>query len=116
MTHFCASIDSDQQKTPLQYEDSAQQHQWGESGPFLISNDSSLVFPVAPDLSAASGPLGNWLTDPANLNSNWNALASIPNSWTVGTEVATIYQFDFAQDNAQPPGNGRTINDNSQQA
>jgi len=66
----------------------------GESGPFPISNDSSLVFPVAPDLSAASGALGNWLTDPANLNSNWNALASIPNSWTVGTEVATIYQFN----------------------
>lgn len=66
----------------------------GESGPFPISNDSNLTFPVAPDLSAASGALGNWLTDPLNLNSNWNLLPSIPNSWAVGTEVAVIYQFN----------------------
>lgn len=66
----------------------------GELGPFPISNDSALTFPTAPDLSAAGSALGNWLTDPANLNSNWNALASIPNSWAVGTEVAVIYQFD----------------------
>jgi len=66
----------------------------GESGPFPVSNDSSLNFPIAPDLSAASSALGNWLTNPLNLNSNWNLEASIPNSWTVGSEVAVIYQFD----------------------
>jgi hypothetical protein len=66
----------------------------GESGPFPVSNDSTFGFPVAPDLSAASGALGNWLTDPLNLNANWQSLASIPNSWIPGTEVAVIYQFD----------------------
>ena len=66
----------------------------GESGPFPVSNDSNLNFPIAPDLSAASSALGNWLTNPLNLNSNWNLEASIPNSWTVGSEVAVIYQFD----------------------
>ena len=66
----------------------------GESGPFPVSNDSNLNFPTAPDLSAADAALGNWLTDPLNLNSNWNFLTSIPNRWTVGTEVAVIYQFD----------------------
>lgn len=66
----------------------------GESGPFPVSNDSNLNFPTAPDLSTASSALGNWLTDPLNLNSNWNHLAAIPNSWAVGTEVAVIYQFD----------------------
>jgi hypothetical protein len=66
----------------------------GETGPFPVSNDSSLTFPTAPDLSAASAALGNWLTDPLNLNSNWQALTAIPNSWTPGSEVAVMYQFD----------------------
>lgn len=66
----------------------------GETGPFPISNDSNLNFPSAPDLSAANTALGNWLTDPFNLNSNWNLLSAIPNSWAVGTEVAVIYQFN----------------------
>jgi hypothetical protein len=66
----------------------------GESGPFPVSNDSNLDFPTEPDLSAASTILGNWLTNPLNLNSNWSFETSIPNSWTVGTEVAVIYQFD----------------------
>ncbi len=66
----------------------------GETGPFPVSNDSSLTFPTAPDLSAASGALGNWLTDPLNLNANWQSLAHIPNSWTPGTEVAVMYEFN----------------------
>lgn len=66
----------------------------GELGPFPVSNDSSLTFATAPDLSAASGALGNWLTNPLNLNSSWNLLASIPNSWTPGSEVAVMYQFN----------------------
>ncbi len=66
----------------------------GETGPFPVSNDSSLEFATAPDLSAASSALGNWLTNPLNLNSNWNLLPSIPNSWAVESEVAVIYQFD----------------------
>ena len=66
----------------------------GETGPFPVSNDSTLNFASAPDLSAAAGILGNWLTDPLNLNANWSYLAAIPNSWAVGTEVAAMYQFD----------------------
>jgi hypothetical protein len=51
-------------------------------------------FSTPPDLSAASAALGNWLTDPLHLNSNWNHLSSIPNFWTPGTEVAVMYEFD----------------------
>jgi len=69
----------------------------GESGPFPLSNDSNLEFPIAPDLSTADAALGNWLTDPLNLNDNWDFLQSIPNQWTVNTEVAIIYQFDTLQ-------------------
>ena len=64
------------------------------TGYFPSSDDSTVNFLVAPDLSTASAALGNWLTDPLNLNSNWNFLASVPNSWAVGTEVAVIYQFN----------------------
>lgn len=66
----------------------------GESGPFPVSNDSSLNFSSAPDLSAASAALGDWLTNPLGLNANWTLMSSIPNSWTAGEEVAVIYQFD----------------------
>jgi len=66
----------------------------GESGPFPVSDDSNLNFPVAPDLSAAAGALGNWLTNPGSLNANWQYYVSIPNSWTPGSEVAVIYQFN----------------------
>ena len=64
------------------------------TGYFPVFDDSTASFATAPDLSTASGALGNWLTDPLNLNANWSAEASIPNSWTPGTEVAIIYQFD----------------------
>lgn len=66
----------------------------GETGPFPVSNDASLTYLTAPDLGAANAALGDWLTDPSNLNSNWQALASIPNSWTPGSEVAVMYQFN----------------------
>jgi hypothetical protein len=66
----------------------------GEAGPFPVSNDATLSFPTEPDLSAAGAALGDWLGDPLNLNANWSAETSIPNSWTPGTEVAVIYQFD----------------------
>jgi hypothetical protein len=61
---------------------------------FPTSNDCSATYATAPNLSAASGALGNWLTDPLHLNSSWSYLASIPNSWTVGSEVAVMYQFN----------------------
>lgn len=64
------------------------------SGPFPVFDDSTQSYATAPDLSAASGVLGNWLTDPLHLNSNWTLENPIPNTWTPGTEVAVIYQFN----------------------
>jgi hypothetical protein len=64
------------------------------AGYFPTTDDSSVNFPIAPDLSTVSAQLGNWLTNPLALNSNWHALTSIPNNWAVGTEVGIIYQFD----------------------
>lgn len=66
----------------------------GETGPFPWSDDANRSFPTAPDLTAASSILGNWLGDPSHLNANWYLADPIPNSWTVGSEVAVIYQFD----------------------
>lgn len=64
------------------------------TGYFPTSNDASATFDTAPDLSTAGSALGNWLTDPLNLNGNWSYQASIPNAWAVGTEVAVMYRFD----------------------
>lgn len=50
--------------------------------------------PFEPDLSAASGILGNWLSDPTNLNSNWSGLQAIPTNWAVNTESAIVYEID----------------------
>ncbi|MDF1503416.1 PEP-CTERM sorting domain-containing protein [Roseisolibacter sp. H3M3-2] len=66
----------------------------GCAEPFPLSDDCSASYPSAPNLSAASAALGNWLTDPLNLNANWTSPPSIPNSWTAGNEVAVIYQFN----------------------
>lgn len=62
--------------------------------PFPVGDDCHGVYLNAPNLSAASAVLGSWLTNPLNLNANWSSLASIPNSWAVGTEVAVMYQFN----------------------
>jgi hypothetical protein len=62
--------------------------------PFPASDDCTTTYPTAPNLSAASSILGNWLGNPGALNSNWSFLASIPNSWVPNTEVAVIYRFD----------------------
>lgn len=62
---------------------------------FPDSEDGTYDFLTPPDLTAANSALGNWLIDPQNLNGNWsNVPIAIPNNWTVGTEVAIIYQFD----------------------
>lgn len=63
--------------------------------PFPVDNDSTASFPIAPNLSAASSILGNWLTNPLALNANWSASPiPIPNRWALETEVAVIYQFN----------------------
>jgi len=65
------------------------------TGYFPTSDDSTVNFPIAPDLSAAGSVLGNWLADPQHLNGHWSATQiAIPNSWAVSTEVAIIYRFD----------------------
>lgn len=68
---------------------------------FLFPNNNSnpndpVIDPVsaAPDLSAASSILGNWLNDPTNLNTNWNGPQAIPSTWTTNSETAIIYEFD----------------------
>ena len=66
------------------------------TGYFPTTDDSTVNFPLAPDLSAASAALGNWLTDPGNLNANWSFENPIPNMWTVNHEVAVIYEFNTA--------------------
>jgi hypothetical protein len=58
--------------------------------PASESDDYFYTYPAAPDLSAADAILGNWLTDPANLNSNWT-YGTIPTEWVVDTEVGVIY-------------------------
>lgn len=50
--------------------------------------------PFEPVLTAASLILGNWLTDPSSLNSNWSGLQNIPSTWTVNSESAIVYEFD----------------------
>ncbi len=47
----------------------------------------------APDLTAAAGILGAWLTaSPLPLNANWT-LEAIPVSWNVGDETAIVFEF-----------------------
>ena len=62
--------------------------------PNTFTGTQDQLFSMAPDLSAAATALGNWLTDPANLNSNWVSLPAIPQGWTVNQEVAMVYSFD----------------------
>lgn len=72
-----------------------------DSGTFLFpganSNPNDPTFdpvPFEPDLTTASGALGDWLGDPTNLNANWNGPQAIPGTWTVNTETAIIYEID----------------------
>lgn len=49
--------------------------------------------PFAPDLSTASAALGNWLTTPSNLNSNWS-FGLIPQTWPINDETAIVYRIN----------------------
>ena len=65
---------------------------YGSTG--YTGGDPTLNILSAPNLSTAS-KLGNWLTDPSNLNkdSNWSFM-SIPSSWKVNDETAVVYKID----------------------
>jgi len=67
----------------------------GTMDPFPCANiacgDATVSFPTAPDLSAAAGVLGNWLTEPASPGGSWTSAQAIPSTWAVNTETAIIY-------------------------
>lgn len=67
-------------------------------GANISTGDPYLDIPASspPDLSVVSAELGNWLGDPANLNSNWSGLQSIPSTWAVNTESAIVYEINLA--------------------
>ncbi|MBU0915354.1 PEP-CTERM sorting domain-containing protein [Aquabacterium parvum] len=84
--------------TPVAYNDSVGRLLHGtngaETGPFPVSDDSARSFASAPDLSAASAALGDWLGDPTHLNANWRVLPQAPKNWAIGTEVALVYTIE----------------------
>lgn len=60
-----------------------------------ISEGDPRIFPAGePDLSPVSSILGDWLTNPSTLNSNWIPTQPIPNRWSVNHEVAIVYEID----------------------
>jgi hypothetical protein len=62
--------------------------------PFGQGDDPTLFPADEPNLAAATNILGNWLTSPPALNSNWQAVAVIPDTWALNTETAIIYPVD----------------------
>jgi hypothetical protein len=59
--------------------------------------DPSIDVPasVVPDLSAAAGALGGWLTTPEAPGGSWGAAPeAIPSTWAINTETAIIYTID----------------------
>ena len=69
----------------------------GTSDPFPCANiacgDTTVSFPTAPDLSAAAGVLGDWLTNPASPGGAWTSEQAIPSTWAINTETAIIYEI-----------------------
>lgn len=71
----------------------------GTTDPFPCANiacgDLTLSFPAAPNLSAASAPLGAWLTNPTAPGGAWSAsVGAIPSTWAVNSETAIIYAIN----------------------
>lgn len=72
---------------------------FGASDPFPCANvacgDAALNFPAAPNLSAAAGALGSWLTNSAPTGGAWSAAPqAIPGTWAVNAETAIVYAID----------------------
>lgn len=71
----------------------------GVNDPFPCANgtcgDVTISYASAPDLSAASAVLGNWLVNPAAPGASWSATGQfIPTNWTPNDETAIIYEFN----------------------
>lgn len=71
----------------------------GITDPFPCANvacgDLTLSFASAPNLSAAAGPLGTWLTNGAPTGGTWSAAPqAIPGTWAVNTETAISYAIN----------------------
>lgn len=69
------------------------------TGPFPCANvgcgDSTLQFLTAPNLSAAAGPLGTWLTNSSPTGGTWSAAPqAIPGAWAINSETAIVYRID----------------------
>jgi hypothetical protein len=78
----------------------------GNLDPFPCANvgcgDATVNYPAAPDLSAASGQLGTWLTNGAPTGGTWSATTmAIPATWAINSETAISYAFSspFGYDN-----------------
>lgn len=63
-------------------------------GANLADGDPLIPAAPEPDLTAAAGFLGDWLTNPGSLNANWQAPAPIPSTWALNTEVGIVYAID----------------------
>jgi hypothetical protein len=63
-------------------------------GADMSEGDPLIPAAPEPDLSAAAAILGDWLTNPAALNANWQGPIAIPSTWTPNTEVGIVYAFD----------------------
>lgn len=71
----------------------------GTNDPFPCNDvgcgDLTLTFATAPNLAAASGALGSWLTSGAPTGGAWSAgPVAIPSTWAVNTETAISYAID----------------------
>jgi hypothetical protein len=63
--------------------------------PFGSGGGDPEFYPAAePNLAAGAVILGNWLTNPAALNSFWRSVTPIPATWELNTETAIIYAVD----------------------
>jgi len=62
--------------------------------PNTFGGTQDQIFASAPDLSAASATLGDWLTNPGALNANWSGPQALPGTWPVNSEVALVYVVD----------------------
>ena len=61
--------------------------------------DTLADFSVEPDLTPAAALLGNWLDDPENLSDAWIDLETVLATRDLGSEIATVYEFDIDSEN-----------------